>query len=34
MGTLLKKCFEAQLDGVFDNLEDGLNYFEKLILLK
>lgn len=30
MGKLLKTCFEAQLDGVFDNLEDGLLYLKKI----
>ena len=29
--TLLKECFEAQLDGVFDNETDGLIYLKSLL---
>lgn len=31
MGKVLKQCFEAQLDGVFNNLEDGLGYLHNFI---
>jgi tRNA nucleotidyltransferase (CCA-adding enzyme) len=31
MGKVLKQCFEAQLDGVFNNLEDGLVYLHNFI---
>lgn len=27
MGVLLKKCFEAQLNGVFETVEDGISWF-------
>lgn len=30
-GPILKACFEAQLDGEFDNLEDGLAYAKRMI---
>lgn len=30
-GPLLESCFEAQLDGVFDNLEDGLAHLEGML---
>ena len=29
--TLLKECFEAQLDGTFDNETDGLIYLKSLL---
>ena len=29
--TLLKECFEAQLDGIFDNETDGLIYLKSLL---
>ncbi|MDG1701828.1 MAG: HD domain-containing protein [Opitutae bacterium] len=29
--TLLKECFEAQLDGTFNNKTDGLNYLKSLL---
>jgi hypothetical protein len=28
---LLKQCFEAQLDGIFDNETDGLTYLKSLL---
>ncbi len=31
MGELLKKCFEAQLDGIFDTVDEGKLYLQKLL---
>jgi hypothetical protein len=28
-GPILKKCLEAQLDGIFDDLISGLDFLEK-----
>lgn len=30
-GPILKKCFEAQLDGTFAELEDGLSFLDEII---
>lgn len=30
-GKILDQCYEAQLDGVFSNVEDGLEYLRKLV---
>ncbi len=30
VGELVKQCYEAQLDGEFDNLVDGMKFLEKL----
>ena len=30
-GGILKQCFEAQLDGVFDNEEDGINHLRSSV---
>lgn len=34
LGTLVKRCFEAQLDGVFNDLEGGKIYLQSLIRSK
>ena len=31
MGAYLKRCFEAQLDGEFDDLQGGLEYLKRLL---
>ena len=31
MGTLLDECYEAQLDGLFTTLDDGLTYLRNLL---
>ena len=33
-GPILKKCFEAQLDGTFDDLISGLDFLEKQLSIK
>jgi tRNA nucleotidyltransferase (CCA-adding enzyme) len=33
-GPLLDRCFEAQLDGEFDTLEDGLAFLDRLLEIK
>ncbi|MEM1222555.1 MAG: HD domain-containing protein [Verrucomicrobiota bacterium] len=30
-GKILDRCYEAQLDGAFDNAEDGIEYLKKLL---
>jgi tRNA nucleotidyltransferase (CCA-adding enzyme) len=30
-GPLLERCFEAQLDGVFDDLDGGLRYLDRIL---
>jgi hypothetical protein len=31
MGEILKELFEAQLDGEFDNVEDGIEFAKTII---
>jgi tRNA nucleotidyltransferase (CCA-adding enzyme) len=33
-GPILKKCFEAQLDGTFDDLISGLDFLEKQLSIR
>lgn len=30
-GAILRKCFEAQLEGEFDTLEDGVEYARRVV---
>ncbi|MGH7164815.1 MAG: CCA tRNA nucleotidyltransferase, partial [Nitrospiraceae bacterium] len=31
VGSILKACYDAQIDGAFSTLEDGIEYAERMI---